>query len=365
MKALQRLGGLVTGGLLVWVPLAAVLGVVFADAGGRMTGLTPYLLAVMVFATGFTVPPARLAGVLRRPQQVLAVLLLQFGPLSLLALLLSHLPLSATVSTGILVLGVAPSEITAGLMVLLAGGDTALGTAVVGASLLAGTVVAPWLLSLYAGGAAAVDRTVLLQELTLAVGLPLIAASTLRGMLALRVARAQAAASQALWSDDRDEAALAPGERESLDQARPPQQGGEPKATQQVRGRDQPALFAGLIEVLDGLMPALAALAVIALLFIIAGTARPLLLDRGVFVIAALCLLLNVAGYAAGWGVFRMMRAPEAVVRAAVFTTGMREFGVAATIATAILPASAGVAGVYGIVILFTAPLLVHFYRRG
>lgn len=284
----------------------------------------------MVFATSFTVPPARLATALRRPERMLAVLLLQFGPLSLLALLLSRLPLGATVSTGILVIGVAPSEVTSGLMVLLAGGDVALATAIAGASLLVSTVAAPWLLSVYAGGAAAVDRTALLQELTLCVGLPLIVASMLRGVLAQRAARARAAASRALWGEN-----------------------AEPSFA-----------FDGLIEALDGLLPAVAALAVVMLLFVVAGTARPLLLDRGVLLIAVLCLLLNLAGYAAGWGVFRLMRAPAGAVRAAVFTTGMREFGVAATIAAAVLPASAGVAGVYGILILFTAPVLVRLYGR-
>ncbi len=330
---LRRTAGLVTGGLLFWTPLAATLGIVAHGAASRGMPLIPLLLAILVFATGFTVPPARLAAVLQRPARLLAVLVLQYGPLSLLAYLLSRLPVSAAVSTGILVLGAAPSEITSGVMVLLAGGDTALGTAQMAASLLASTVLTPALLTLYAGGSLYVDRAGLVQELTLSVALPLFAAVALRGAATRRGARAGMDASLALW----DEAVA-------------------------------PAAFPGpgldsFVAALDVLLPAVAALAVIVLIFIIAGTARGVLLSGDLFASVGECLVLNIAGYAAGRTLFRIMRAPEPAVRAAVFTTGMREFGVAATVAATVLPAATGVTGVYGILILFTAPLLVRRYR--
>lgn len=89
-----------------------------------------------------------------------------------------------------------------------------------------------------------------------------------------------------------------------------------------------------------------------------------MVLSADVAVALALCLALNLASYAGGYVLFRLLQAPDMAVRAAVFTTGMREFGVAAAIATAAVPAAAPVAGLYGILILITAPLLVRAYSR-
>jgi len=344
---MNRIPALVTDRLVLWAPLAAALGLLFAGTAARANGLIPVLLAVMVFASGFTTPPARLLSAFKRPERVLGVLALQYGPLSLLAYALSRLPLSPATATGLLVLGAAPSEITSGVMVLLAGGDAALGAALMGTSLLASATVTPWLLLHYAGGQIYVDQAGLLQELMVTVAGPLIVASTLRGFLAERGARARMTASTALWETPsfRTDATLRADARLAL-----------------------PAWFwrdpAALLAVADRLLPAVAALAVIALLFIVAGTARHVVLSGEIAVVAGLCLLLNLAGYAAGWGLFRLLRAPELAVRAGVFTVGMREFGVAATVAMAVLPDAAAVAGVYGIVILVTAPLLVQIYNR-
>jgi BASS family bile acid:Na+ symporter len=321
----------ITERLLLWVLVAATLGLAAPDAASRARDAVPVLLGVMVFATGFTVPPLRLAAVLRRPARIVLVLALQFGPLSMLAYLLSRLPVPEAVSAGVLVLGVCPSEISSGVMVLLAGGDAALATAIVAASLLAGTVVTPLLLNSYAPHAASVDRAALTGELMLAVGLPLLVASTLRGWLAQRQARSRVAASLAFWGDAVPE--LAP-------------------------------LPEGLLATADRLLPGVAGLAVIALIFVVAGTTRDVVLSGTVFSAVPLCLAFNLAGYGAGWLLFRGLRAPELAVRSAVFTTGMREFGVAAAIATAALPAATGVAGLYGVLILITAPLLVRLYRR-
>lgn len=329
----ERLAGVLTERLLLWALAASTLGLAVPAAGRRGAGAVPVLLGVMVFATGFTVSPLRLAATFRRPGRVLWLLLLQYGPLSLLAYLLSRLPVPAPVSAGILVIGACPSEITSGVFVLLAGGDAALGTLTVAASLLAGTLLTPWLLVHFSQNAVVVDRGALTQELMLSVGLPLIAAVSLRSWLLLRRAQAWLTASLTFWD----------------------------VPLRSARGGTSPG---GLLRTADRLLPAVAALAVVALLFIVAGSARSVVLSADVAVALALCLALNLASYAGGYVLFRLLQAPDMAVRAAVFTTGMREFGVAAAIATAAVPAAAPVAGLYGILILITAPLLVRAYSR-
>lgn len=334
--ARTRLAAVITGPFALWALAAGALGVLFAPMARRGTDAIPALLGVMVFATGFTVPPAGLGAALRRPERVLWALAAQYGPLALLAFWLSRLPLSAPVSIGILVIGVAPTEVSAGVMTLLAGGDAALGTALMAASLLASTVLTPTLLAGFAGRAVFVDRPALLQELMLSVSLPLIGAVALRGLLARRLAERALADSLRLFAEQPTPARRAP---ERADRA-----------------------AAALLAAADALAPAVAALVVLALLFIVAAAARDVLLSADVFAVVPFCLLLNATGYAAGWALFRLLRAPELAVRAGVFALGMREFGVAATVAAAVLPAAAGVAAVYGMVILFTAPLLVRLY---
>lgn len=334
-----RAASAVTGPLLLWALLAAVAGVALPDVGRGARGLVPWLLGVMVCATGITVPPARLGAALGRPGRLLFALVVQFGPLSLLVWALSRLPLSAPLRIGLLCVGVAPSEISSGVMTLLAGGDAALGTALVAASLLCATIVTPGLLASYAGNAVSVDRMALAQELGLAVAAPLAAALLLRWLLARLLVQRQAEASLALF-----------GERLPAPYPRLP-----------LPNR----AFASALDLIDALAPMVAALAVLLLLFIVAGAARPVLLSGEVAVAIALSLLVNLAGYAAGWLLFRLLREPELAVCAAVFGLGMREFGVAATLSAAVLPAAGAVAAVYGIVILVTAPLLVRWYRRG
>ncbi|HZQ38433.1 MAG TPA: bile acid:sodium symporter [Dehalococcoidia bacterium] len=338
-RVVARAATTVTEPLLLWALLAAAVGVALPQAGQRAGGLVPWLLGAMVFATGITVPPARLSAALRRPGRLLFALVVQFGPLSLLAYALSRLPLDAPLSVGILCIGVAPCEITSGVMTLLAGGDAALGTALVAASLLCATIVTPGLLASYAGGVAPVDRAALAQEVGLAVGAPLAAALLLRWLIAGLLVRRQA-----------DEALLLFGDAAPAPYPRLPLPGGA---------------LAAALALVDALAPAVAALAVLLLLFIVAGTARPVLLSADLLAAVALSLLLNLAGYAAGWLLFRALREPDLAVCAAVFGLGMREFGVAAVLATAVLPDAAAVAAVYGIVILITAPLLVRSYRRG
>ncbi len=334
-----RAAALVTEPLVLWALLAASAVVAWPEVGRGAGGLVPWLLGVMVFATGIGVPPARLSAALRRPGRLLFALAMQFGPLSLLAYALSRLPLAAPLRTGILCIGVAPSEISSGVMTLLAGGDAALGTALVAASLLCATIVTPGLLASYAGGGVYVDRAALARELGLAVGVPLAAALMLRWLLAGLLVRRQADDGRLLFGD------VAPAPL-----PRVPLPGGA---------------LAAALALIDTLAPAVAALTVLVLMFIIAGVARTVLLSADLVAAAALCLLLNLAGYAAGWLLFRALREPDLAVCAAVFGLGMREFGVAAALATAVLPAAGAIAAIYGIVILMTAPLLVRRYRRG
>lgn len=318
-------------GLPLLVLGAAACGLIWSGTAARATAAIPWLLGILVFAAGFVTPPARLAGALRRPERTLLLLALQFGPLALLALALSRLPLDPALSVGLLALGVSPTDVTAPAMTLLADGDAALATVLTTASLVASTALAAPLLSRFAAGAL-VDRGALLNELARSIVWPLCGAIALRYLLTLQ--------------------AVAPPpdlfDTETLPQP-------------DTRTRIARTALARGVRV----APAVSALAVLALVAVVAGGARGEILSRGIFVAAAVCLLYNLVGCGAGWLLFRALDAPPREAHAGVFAAGMREFGVAAAIAASVRPGAAAIAGVYGVIILITAPLLARLLRRG
>lgn len=304
--ARARLVGALLGPLHDRLPLyvlaAAVLGVVFDRAAERIDGLVPVFLAGQVTGVALTLPAAQLLRVVRSPRSVVAAMAVQWTVVPLLGIGISHSTSDATVGNGVVIAAVAPAEITSALMALLAGGGPAVALSSVAASLALGTVLTPVWLGVGLGSAAHVDRTGLISQLAVSVALPLVVCVALRTRFH----------------------GLARHGARSLD---------------------------------------LAALAVVLVVFVSAGRIRPLLGSAALGVAVGLCLLLLAAQLGAGWLCGVGLRLSPAERSAILFPIGMREFGVAAAVAFATAPASAAIAGVYGVVLMIVSPVVARLLR--
>ncbi len=68
-------------------------------------------------------------------------------------------------------------------------------------------------------------------------------------------------------------------------------------------------------------------------------------------------------GYALGFAVAWPWRHHAHIWRALMFPVGMREFGIAAAFALAVSPGAVGVAGIYGALLMITAPAVARRLR--
>ena len=155
---------------------------------GVVAGRADLLLAALVALTALGIAPADLAGVSRRAPLVLALAVVPFVVLVPLAWALSRL-FDGAVRDGVLVLGLAPTEVTAAGLVALATGEAALALAVVACSLVVSAVAGPLLVVALADGADA-DGAALLGRFALVVLLPLALGLIARAALP-RIARAE------------------------------------------------------------------------------------------------------------------------------------------------------------------------------
>lgn len=277
--------------LLPWVVVAAAIGVALPTSSAALSALVPVFLGGQVLGVALTLAPADLRSAARHTHLVAIALVVQWTTLPALGLLLHLLAPSPSLAIGILVCAVAPAEITSGLMAAIAGGDVAIATVCMAASLALSTVLTPLWLSVGLGSEVRVDSLSLAGELALSVLLPLVVG------LILRARFPQLARWRHLWLD-----------------------------------------FS----------------AVCLLLVVLAGTAsaRMVLLSGAVLTILPLVVALLVGGAAAGWGLGRVLRLRHRQATAVAFPIGIREFGVAIAVAVAIAPKASAVGGVYGIVMV-------------
>lgn len=201
-------------------------------------------------------------------------------------------------SVGLVIQAVAPIEITAPLMAALAGGGLSLSISVMAVSLFLAPVTMPLLLRLVLGRGVEIPVGPLFLSLALTVALPLAIGSAV------------------------------------------------------FTGLGRPAL-------LRRLGPGLSALMVVVLIFVVAGNASGglELADRGgILLMAAGATVLLGVGFGSGWAVGRAARLDTAAARSLIFTTGMREFGVAAAVALTFFDARAAVfPAVYGVIMMLTS----------
>ncbi len=261
------------------------------------------MLAGQVIGVALTLEAGEFAVAHRRPWTIVVALLVQWTVMPLAGEVLLHLIPGATVGRGALIVAVAPAEITSALVAILAGGAGALATACMAGSLALSTVLTPLWIGAALGPTTAIDERSLMAELVFSVALPLLLGVALRTRFPLLARRRQV-----------------------------------------------------FLDV--------AAVSVILVVFVGAGSARGLPVSGVLLAVVLACVTLAVIGYAAGCGAGAVLRLSRAERRAILFPIGMREFGVATAVAVAIDPPAAAIAGLYGIIIMAASTAVASALAR-
>lgn len=302
-RVVTRGAALIDDYLLVWVLLSVGVGVAVPSVA-ILAPLTTPILAVMIGAVSLTLAPERFRRL--RGRALVAVLVVQTGMAVLGFAVARGLGLSPALTAGFVVLGAVTPELVTPTMTELAGGDTALATVVLVAAGVETLVVVPVAVTLFVGQSVAVGPVSIVEQLVLAVVLPMAVAVALRYR----------------WSER--------------------------------------------IGAYDELYPSVSGLMVILVIGIVTAANASLIRSSGgvLAIVAAGALALNGGGYAAGWLVGRWFTREERI--AAVLSVGMRDFAVAAALLVgAGFPAAATLpAVVFGIVEMTTSAGLARWFRR-
>lgn len=303
-RVVTRGVALVDDYLLVWVLLSVGVGVAVPSMA-ILTPLTTPILAVMIGAVSLTLAPERFRRL--RGRALVAILVVQTGMAVFGFAVARGLGLSPALTAGFVILGAVTPELVTPTMTELGGGDTALATVVLVAAGVETLVVVPAAVTLFVGRSVAVDPVAIVEQLALAVVLPMGIAVGCRFR----------------WPDR--------------------------------------------IGAYDDVYPSVSGLMVILVIGIVTAANASLIRNGGAIlaIVAAGALVLNGGGYAAGWLVGRWFTPEERI--AAVLSVGMRDFAVAAALLVgAGFPAAATLpAVVFGIVEMTTSAGLARWFRRG
>jgi BASS family bile acid:Na+ symporter len=303
-RVVTRGVALVDDYLLVWVLLSVGVGVAVPSMA-ILTPLTTPILAVMIGAVSLTLAPERFRRL--RGRALVAILVVQTGMAVFGLAVARGLGLSPALTAGFVILGAVTPELVTPTMTELGGGDTALATVVLVAAGVETLVVVPAAVTLFVGRSVAVDPVAIVEQLALAVVLPMGIAVGCRFR----------------WPDR--------------------------------------------IGAYDDVYPSVSGLMVILVIGIVTAANASLIRNGGAIlaIVAAGALVLNGGGYAAGWLVGRWFTPEERI--AAVLSVGMRDFAVAAALLVgAGFPAAATLpAVVFGIVEMTTSAGLARWFRRG
>ena len=139
---MRILTNLIENNLLFLAIAVAALGLVFPIPGIFLEQYISLLLASLMFVISLTFDAHAVKLVLKRPERQLWALILVYGPMSLAGWLTGRLFFgSGHLATGQTLVGTLPTDVSAPLLVLLAGGNVAL-TAVLNAI---NTLLAPFI----------------------------------------------------------------------------------------------------------------------------------------------------------------------------------------------------------------------------
>jgi bile acid:Na+ symporter, BASS family len=302
-SVITRVATLVDEYLLVWVLLSVGVGL-FVPSVAVFTPLSTLILAVMIGAVSLTLAPERFRHLQGRI--VLAILVVQTG-MPLLAFAIAWiLGLSPALTAGFVVLGAVTPELVTPTMTELSGGDTALATVILVVVGLGTIVLVPGAVTVFLGSSVAVNPLVIVEQLVLAVVLPMTLAVGVRYR----------------WPDH--------------------------------------------IGQYDEIYPSVSGLMVILIIGIVTAANASLVRDSGavLLLVAFGAVVLNSTGYGIGWFVGRNFTRGERI--AATLSIGMRDFAVAAALLVgASFPTAATLpAVVFGIIEMTTSAGLAKWFSR-
>jgi len=290
--------------MLVLLLGAAVEGALLPGSASTLSPLVPLDLAVMIGALGATVPIGQLRLNRNEIWPTVALLVAQLACLPAFAFLIGSAMPNPLIRQGLLATALAPAEITSGAMVMIATGDAIMAVRLMVASLILSVITIPLGLQLLGGLAVTVQASAILPELLLIVLFPFLVGSTARQLI--------------------------------------------------------PRLAAFQVE-----FNAVCALAVVFLTFVVAAQIRALGLGASLVFALGGAIVLNAFGYGLGWVLASRLGLSREQRRAAILSSGMREFGIATAVAITFLPAgAAAVPAIYGLVMLVSAGAIASTMRR-
>jgi BASS family bile acid:Na+ symporter len=290
---------------LMWLVIAAgVLGFVLAPLANILSSTTSYLLALMMVGSGLSLALPQVFQLAGTGRLTLLTLILQLGLLPLVGFGLYQLLPNPVLAIGMLALGVAPSEITSALMTMMAGGNLALAMRLMTFSIFLSVFLTPVWLGLFLGKSVALDLGSMAVELGLIIALPFLLASGVRT-----------------------------------------------RFPQISKYNDE---FGGI-----------SAVALLALIFVVGGSIASFSLNLEIVWLVLACLAFNLVGYGLGWVISSLTKQKPAQTVALVFSSGMREFGIATAVALNFLPNGAALApALYGLIMMVSASLLAARFKK-
>jgi BASS family bile acid:Na+ symporter len=300
---MQMLVRALTFGFPYLVILTTTAGIVYPGPTIALYAAVPALVAVMMVAIGATLDFRAILQEWKRWPWIVLILLGQAVVLPLAGLLIGLPLLGPSDRLGLVLAAVAPAEASACVLILLSGGSEPLGLALLLGSALVSAGILPQALRLAGIPSATIAPAgILLWHLAVVVG-PL-----LLGVLARR----------RLW-----------------------------------RGREPREAAA-----------AVAAGALLCLIYAVSGL-RPMVGEPMDWLgVGLACLALNLIGYSAGWYGMGLLGARREDRLAVLFTSGMREFGVAVVLALQFFgPDPAVTAALYGLTTLLSSGLVLLWIR--
>jgi len=298
------------------------------------------LLAILVFATAVTIDPVALRRAGAAWRHLLAAVAVGITVLPALSWAAARLVAPGPLRDGVLTVGLAPCEIASVATTALAGGEAAVAAGVLIGSTLASVALAGPILSLEAGtatGRASLSPAGIIASLALVVALPLALGLAARATAGPSASGTSASGTSAVGTNTAGMTAAA-----------------------NTAGTGKP-VTAFLATARAESIASLTALAAVAALVALVASEVHLSASYAAVAAALVLFLLAsaVAGRALGTRTTRSARA------ALLLTTSMRDFAIAAGLATAAFgPAAAAPLGLYGIIVLVWGTATAGFMRR-
>src|SRR5208337_3384059 len=157
----------ISDNLLFLVLVVGAFSLFYPGPGSAISWAVTPALAIMVLCVGLTIHSEDLKQVIKYPLVIIWSVILQFVLMALFSLMLGKIFFagSAGISTGQLLLGGLPADISAPLMVYLVRGNTALATTILVISMILTPFVLPNVITLFGGVPLAIPTTYLVVEL--------------------------------------------------------------------------------------------------------------------------------------------------------------------------------------------------------